>query len=141
MALDKDLEGWMGLGTVMQAYQKRTLYALEWLRKLAIKSKRRFMVRLVKGAYWDYEIKHAQVEGLAGYPVFTQKVNTDVSYIACAKLMLGNPEQFYCQFATHNAYSLSAILEIAGVYKDFEFQCLHGMGDTLYDQVLSLIHI
>lgn len=137
LALDKDLDGWAGLGTVMQAYQKRTLYALEWLRKLAVKSNRRFMVRLVKGAYWDYEIKHAQVEGLAGYPVFTQKVNTDVSYIACAKLMLGNPEQFYCQFATHNAYSLSTILEIAGVYKDFEFQCLHGMGDTLYDQVVG----
>jgi RHH-type transcriptional regulator, proline utilization regulon repressor / proline dehydrogenase / delta 1-pyrroline-5-carboxylate dehydrogenase len=137
LAMDTDLTGWTGLGLVMQAYQKRTYAGLEWLKELAIRTKRRFMVRLVKGAYWDSEIKRAQIDGLSGYPVFTRKIYTDVSYIACAKFMLGNPDQFYGQFATHNAYTLSVILELANGRKDFEFQCLHGMGDTLYDQIVG----
>jgi RHH-type proline utilization regulon transcriptional repressor/proline dehydrogenase/delta 1-pyrroline-5-carboxylate dehydrogenase len=137
LATDPDLTGWTGLGLVMQAYQKRTYAGLEWLQKLAVRTGRRFMVRLVKGAYWDSEIKRAQVEGLEGYPVFTRKIYTDVSYIACAKFMLDHPNQFYGQFATHNAYTLSVVLELAQGRKDFEFQCLHGMGDTLYDQIVG----
>ncbi|NCX93914.1 MAG: bifunctional proline dehydrogenase/L-glutamate gamma-semialdehyde dehydrogenase PutA, partial [Gammaproteobacteria bacterium] len=138
LALDPELDGWQGLGLAVQAYQKRALPVLKWLKALAEKSHRRLMVRLVKGAYWDSEIKYAQTQGLPDYPVFTRKVYTDVSYQACAKFMLAHPQAFYCQFATHNAYTLSMVLELIGDSKtDFEFQCLHGMGDTLYDQVVG----
>jgi len=140
LAVDPELKDWTGLGIVMQAYQKRTYAGLEWLQKLALKTHRRFMVRLVKGAYWDSEIKRAQVDGLSDYPVFTRKIYTDVSYIACAKWILAHPDQFYGQFATHNAYTLSVVLELAKGRKDFEFQCLHGMGDTLYDQIVGKEH-
>lgn len=109
---------------------------------LARRSRHRLMIRLVKGAYWDSEIKRAQVEGLEGYPVYTRKVYTDVSYIACARKLLAVPEAIYPQFATHNAHTLSAIYHIAGqnYYPgQYEFQCLHGMGEPLYEQVVGKV--
>ena len=133
----KALAPWEGLGFVVQAYQKRAPYVLDWLAQLSEKHQRRIMVRLVKGAYWDAEIKQSQILGLAGYPVFTRKYSTDLSYLACAKKLLAKPECFYPQFGTHNAYTVAAILEMAGGKRNFEFQCLHGMGRTLYDQVVS----
>lgn len=137
LACDADLANWNGLGLAVQAYQRRGFYVIDWLIDLAQKSKRRLKVRLVKGAYWDSEIKISQVEGLESFPVFTCKHHTDISYLACAKKMLDNTDAIYPMFATHNAYSLAAILEMAGDYRDFEFQCLHGMGDALYDQVVG----
>lgn len=134
---DSVLEGWNGLGLAVQAYQKRAFFVLDWLIQLAQKQNKRLNVRLVKGAYWDTEVKSSQVFGLDGYPVFTRKGSTDVSYIACAKKMLEAHEWIYSQFATHNAYSVSAILEMAGGYRDFEFQALHGMGYTLYDHIVE----
>ncbi|MGD4163771.1 proline dehydrogenase family protein, partial [Xanthomonas citri pv. citri] len=132
LALDRDLAGWNGIGIVVQAYQKRCPFVLDWLVDLARRSGHRFMVRLVKGAYWDSEIKRAQEGGQAGYPVYTRKVYTDVAYLACAKKLLAAQDAIFPQFATHNAYSLAAIHAI-GRDKDWEFQCLHGMGETLYD--------
>jgi len=134
---DPSLEGWEGLGLAVQAYQKRAFYLLDWLSELSRETGKRIMVRLVKGAYWDAEIKMSQVSGQKDYPVFTRKNSTDVSYIACAKKMLSQPEYFYSQFGTHNAYTVAAIMEIAGNHTDFEFQCLHGMGRPLYDQVVD----
>ncbi|MBI5448255.1 MAG: bifunctional proline dehydrogenase/L-glutamate gamma-semialdehyde dehydrogenase PutA [Gammaproteobacteria bacterium] len=138
---DPTLSDWQGAGLAVQAYQKRAPYLLDCLADFARKQKRRLNVRLVKGAYWDAEIKQSQVMGLEGYPVFTRKGATDVSYLACAKKMLSATDAFYPQFATHNAYSVAAILEMAGEYRDFEFQCLHGMGYTLYDQVIGEKHL
>jgi len=137
LSCDPRLKYWQGLGLAVQAYQKRAYPVLEFLDDLARRDKRRFMVRLVKGAYWDTEIKHAQVEGFEGYPVFTRKVSTDVSYMACAKRLFRSPDRFYPQFATHNAHTVAAVLEMAGANRDFEFQRLHGMGDSLYDQILD----
>ncbi len=136
LALDPDLAGFKGIGIVVQAYQKRCPYVIDYLIDLARRSGHRFMIRLVKGAYWDAEIKRAQLDGLSGYPVFTRKVYTDVSYIACAKKLLAAQDAVYPQFASHNAYTLSAIFNL-GAGKDYEFQCLHGMGETLYDQVVG----
>ena len=136
LAFDPELAGWNGIGLVVQAYQKRCPYIIDHLIDLARRSHHRFMVRLVKGAYWDAEIKRAQVDGLPGYPVYTRKVYTDVSYLACAKKLLAAQDAIYPQFATHNAYSLAAVYEL-GEGKDYEFQCLHGMGETLYDQVVG----
>ncbi len=127
------LAGWDGLGLAVQAYQKRALRVCDWLVALAEVTRRRFMVRLVKGAYWDTEIKAAQVLGLDDYPVFTRKAATDVSYIACAQALLGAGPRIYPQFATHNSHSVAAVLECAGARRDFEFQKLQGMGDALYD--------
>lgn len=138
LSKDPELAGWNGLGLAVQAYQRRAMYVLDYLQELARESGRRLMVRLVKGAYWDSEIKMAQEQGQADYPVFTRKPYTDVSYLACAKKMLASTDVFYPMFATHNAYSVSAIFEMAGSYRDYEFQCLHGMGDTLYDQVVKM---
>jgi len=135
---DPMLKDWNGFGLAVQSYQKRAPFVIDWLVDLARKHQRRWMVRLIKGAYWDAEIKNAQVKGLEGYPVFTRKAATDVSFIACAKKILQFPNEIYPQFATHNAYTLSAVLEMAGSRRDFEFQCLHGMGHTLYDQVVGL---
>ncbi|MGC2414421.1 MAG: bifunctional proline dehydrogenase/L-glutamate gamma-semialdehyde dehydrogenase PutA, partial [Stellaceae bacterium] len=135
LALAPDLAGWDGLGLAVQAYQKRALGLIDWLGDLAGRARRRLMVRLVKGAYWDSEIKRAQERGLAGYPVFTRKVATDVSYLACAKRMFAAGGAFYPQFATHNAHTLAAILELAGDRADWEFQRLHGMGEALYAEV------
>ncbi len=128
---------WQGFGLAVQAYQKRAPRVIEWAIQLARREKRRMMVRLVKGAYWDTEIKLAQVEGLADYPVFTRKANTDVSYLACARHLLAARDCLYPQFATHNAYSVAAILEMDDVGGGYEFQRLHGMGEPLYDQVLA----
>ncbi len=136
VATDPDLAGWDGIGVVVQAYQKRCPYVLDWLIDLARRSDRRFMVRLVKGAYWDSEVKKAQVDGQSGYPVYTRKVHTDVAYLACAKQLLAATDAVYPQFATHNAYSLAAIFEL-GRGLDWEYQCLHGMGETLYDEVVG----
>ncbi|MDD0841871.1 trifunctional transcriptional regulator/proline dehydrogenase/L-glutamate gamma-semialdehyde dehydrogenase [Pseudomonas sp. Gutcm_11s] len=137
-----ELAGWNGIGFVIQAYQKRCPYVIDYVIDLAKRSRHRLMIRLVKGAYWDSEIKRAQVEGLEGYPVYTRKPYTDISYIACARKLLAVPEAIYPQFATHNAHSLSAIYQIAGqnYYPgQYEFQCLHGMGEPLYEQVVGSI--
>ncbi len=139
LAADPALAGFNGLGFVVQAYQKRCPFVLDYLIDLARRNKRKFMIRLVKGAYWDAEIKRAQVDGLSDYPVYTRKVYTDLSYLACAQKLLAATDVIYPQFATHNAYTLSAVWNWAkknGV-TDFEFQCLHGMGETLYDQVVG----
>ncbi len=129
--------GWDGFGLAVQGYQKRARPLIDWLADLAARHRRRLMVRLVKGAYWDTEIKRAQERGLEGYPLFTRKASTDVSYIACAKALLAAPKAFYPQFATHNAHSLASVLELAGDNRDFEFQRLHGMGEALYEQIVG----
>lgn len=135
---DSDLGDWNGFGLAVQAYQKRAIFVIEWLRQLTERVGRKLMVRLVKGAYWDTEIKNAQKDGLEHFPVFTRKPSTDVSYHACANKLLEYRDTIYPQFATHNAYSASVIIELAGEDKNgFEFQCLHGMGDTLYDQIVT----
>ena len=137
LANEPRLAGWNGLGLAVQAYGKRSLAVLEWLAELAHKSARILPVRLVKGAYWDTEIKRAQEAGLEDFPVFTRKVCTDVSYLACARFMLSRREVFYPQFATHNAQTVAAVLVMAGEAQGFEFQRLHGMGQGLYDQVIE----
>lgn len=135
---DPSLNGWEGFGLAVQVYQKRAFYVLDWLADLSQRQQRRIMVRLVKGAYWDAEIKMSQIQGLVNYPVFTRKYSTDVSYLACAKKLLARPDCFYPQFGTHNAYSAAAILTLANSSKtNFEFQCLHGMGRPLYDQIVA----
>ncbi|HLX97330.1 MAG TPA: trifunctional transcriptional regulator/proline dehydrogenase/L-glutamate gamma-semialdehyde dehydrogenase [Roseiarcus sp.] len=140
LSVDPDLTGWNGLGFVIQAYGKRCSAVVDWLIDLARRSSRRLMIRLVKGAYWDSEIKRAQVDGLDGFPVFTRKVYTDVSYLACARKLLGAPDAVYPQFATHNAQTLASVLVFAGpdFYRgQYEFQCLHGMGEPLYEEVVG----
>jgi len=134
---DPSLKGWDGFGLAVQAYQKRAMPLLDWLADLGKRDGRRFMVRLVKGAYWDTEIKRAQERGLEGYPVFTRKEATDVSYVACARRLLADDTAFYPQFATHNALTLATVLELAGNRSDYEFQRLHGMGEELYDQIVD----
>ncbi len=140
MCFDSELAGWNGIGFVVQAYQKRAPFVIDYIIDLARRSKHRIMVRLVKGAYWDTEIKRAQVDGLEGYPVYTRKVYTDVSYLACAKRLLTAPEAIYPQFATHNAQTLAAVYYMAGANYyagQYEFQCLHGMGEPLYEEVVG----
>ena len=133
---DASLAGWDGFGVVVQAYGPRAAFVIDWLHALAEKLDRRIMVRLVKGAYWDSEIKRAQVLGLPGYPVFTRKANTDVSYIANARKLLSLTDRIYPQFATHNAHTVAAILAMAGADRTrFEFQRLHGMGEALHESV------
>lgn len=133
---DPEFAGWNGLGFVVQAYQKRAPYVIEWLAALAKRENKILPIRLVKGAYWDSEIKWSQVMGLPGYPVFTRKEYTDLSYLACADLLLANAQQFYPQFATHNARTIASIQALARHYhvgKDaFEFQRLHGMGENIH---------
>jgi RHH-type transcriptional regulator, proline utilization regulon repressor / proline dehydrogenase / delta 1-pyrroline-5-carboxylate dehydrogenase len=139
LAFDNDLAGFDGIGFVVQAYQKRCQFVIDYLVDLARRSGRKFMVRLVKGAYWDTEIKRAQVDGLPGYPVYTRKAYTDVSYLVCAQRLLAATDFIYPQFATHNAHTVSAIYTWArerGI-DDYEFQCLHGMGEALYNQVVD----
>lgn len=131
-----ELAGWDGFGLVVQAYGKRAGMTIDWLYELATRLDRRIMVRLVKGAYWDTEMKLAQVEGLQDFALFTSKIATDVSYIANAKKLLGYADRIYPQFATHNAHSVSAILEMANG-EAFEFQRLYGMGERLHDLVLK----
>ncbi|HST45703.1 MAG TPA: bifunctional proline dehydrogenase/L-glutamate gamma-semialdehyde dehydrogenase PutA, partial [Luteimonas sp.] len=135
--------GWHGFGIVVQAYQKRAPFVIDWIADLARRHGRRIPVRLVKGAYWDSEVKRAQVDGQAGYPVFTRKPNTDVSYLACARRLLGARDAVYPMFATHNAHTIAAVHRMAGGSgaaggsgTDYEFQKLHGMGDDLYAEVV-----
>jgi len=131
------LSGWNGFGLAVQAYQKRAYDVIEWLVALAEGQGRKLMVRLVKGAYWDSEIKWSQEGGFANYPVFTRKHHTDISYLACAQLMLSRRDVLFPQFATHNAHTVAAILELAGESDpgSFEFQRLHGMGEELYAEL------
>jgi len=137
LAQDERLKGWNGLGLAVQAYSKRAKPVLEWLAKLAEETGRVIPVRLVKGAYWDTEVKRTQEQGFEAYPLFTRKVSTDVSYLACARYLLARRDVFYPQFATHNAHSLAAISVMAGNDRRFEFQRLHGMGQALYEQVVG----
>ncbi|MFB4409884.1 MULTISPECIES: trifunctional transcriptional regulator/proline dehydrogenase/L-glutamate gamma-semialdehyde dehydrogenase [Pantoea] len=142
LCFEPELEGWNGIGFVIQAYMKRCPFVIDELIDLAQRSRRRLMIRLVKGAYWDSEIKRAQMEGLEGYPVYTRKVYTDISYLACARKLLAVPSLIYPQFATHNAHTLAAIYQLAGnnYYPgQYEFQCLHGMGEPLYEQVVGKV--
>ncbi|NRA89114.1 MAG: bifunctional proline dehydrogenase/L-glutamate gamma-semialdehyde dehydrogenase PutA, partial [Rhizobiales bacterium] len=128
-----ELKGWDGFGVVVQAYSKRASGVIEWLYALSKQLDRKIMVRLVKGAYWDTEIKQAQVDGVEYFPVFTKKPSTDVSYICCAQQLLNMTDRIYPQFATHNAHSVAAILELASDKQSFEFQRLHGMGEGLHE--------
>lgn len=137
LARDPELSDWQGLGFVLQAYQKRAPAVAQWLISLARSSQRRLMVRLVKGAYWDSEIKHAQEQGLSDYPVYTRKCHTDLSYERCAALLLAADDCIYPQFATHNAHTVATILQLAGDKRAWEFQRLHGMGELLFEQLLS----
>ena len=135
------LKNWDGFGIVVQAFGRRSSQVLDWLYALAEKLDRKIMVRLVKGAYWDTEIKRAQVLGLTDYPVFTRKINTDIAYLSCARKLLGMTDRVYPQFATHNAHSVAAVLELAAeqgqAFEQFEFQRLHGMGEALHDFVVD----
>jgi RHH-type proline utilization regulon transcriptional repressor/proline dehydrogenase/delta 1-pyrroline-5-carboxylate dehydrogenase len=141
LCFEPALAQWEGIGFVVQAYQKRCPFVIDFVVDLARRSGHRLMVRLVKGAYWDSEIKRAQIDGLEDYPVFTRKAHTDVSYLACARKLLAAPDAVYPQFATHNAHTLAAIHEMAdpAAYTpgQYEFQCLHGMGEPLYEQVVG----
>jgi RHH-type proline utilization regulon transcriptional repressor/proline dehydrogenase/delta 1-pyrroline-5-carboxylate dehydrogenase len=140
LATDPDLAGWNGLGFVVQAYGKRCPMVIDWVIDLAQRSARRIMVRLVKGAYWDAEIKRAQVDGLSDYPVYTRKGHTDIAYLACARRLLAARAVVFPQFATHNAQTLASIMVMAGddfAPGDYEFQCLHGMGEPLYGLVVG----
>jgi RHH-type proline utilization regulon transcriptional repressor/proline dehydrogenase/delta 1-pyrroline-5-carboxylate dehydrogenase len=135
-----DLAGWDGIGFVVQAYGKRCPAVIDWLIDLGSRTGHRLMVRLVKGAYWDTEIKRAQFDGLSDFPVYTRKVHTDIAYIACARRLLSAPAEIFPQFATHNARTLATIVALAG--DDFqpgqyEFQCLHGMGEPLYEEIVG----
>lgn len=133
---DPDMGKWQGFGLAVQSYQKRCPYVLDYLAEMARGQGRRIKLRLIKGAYWDYEIKNSQENGYEGYPVFTRKNTTDVSFIANAKKVLANTDAFYPQFATHNIHSIATILELAGG-ETFEFQCLHGMGQRIYDYIVG----
>ncbi|HTR86846.1 MAG TPA: L-glutamate gamma-semialdehyde dehydrogenase [Reyranella sp.] len=136
LCFEPELAGWNGIGFVVQAYQKRCPFVIDWLIDLARRSRHRLMVRLVKGAYWDGEIKRAQLDGLDGFPVYTRKIHTDVSYIACARKLLAATDAVFPQLATHNALSLATIHAIAPKGQ-YEFQCLHGMGESLYEEVVG----
>ncbi len=138
---DPEFKDFHGIGFVLQAYQKRAIHVAVALRELAAQTGRRLPVRLVKGAYWDTEIKNAQINGLPGYPVYTRKEHTDLSYLACARELLTDSATIYAQFATHNALTAATILELAEknglTAEDFEFQRLHGMGESLHDQLVK----
>ncbi len=140
--LDPELQSWEGFGIALQAYQKRAFYVIDFLKELSQKAEKKLSVRLVKGAYWDSEIKNAQIHGESAYPVFTRKSLTDLSYNACAIKLLKNNQYFYTQLATHNAYTAATILHLIkheGV-KEFEFQRLHGMGEPLYHSIFEHHH-
>ena len=142
LCFEPALAGWSGIGFVIQAYQKRCPAVVDFIIDLGKRSGHRLMVRLVKGAYWDSEIKRAQLDGQDGYPVYTRKAYTDVAYIACARKLLAAPAAVYPQFATHNAHTLAAIYTLAADLLDesaYEFQCLHGMGEPLYSQVVGAV--
>ena len=134
---DPSLAGWDGFGLAIQAYQKRSLAVIDWVAALAETLDRRLMVRLVKGAYWDTEVKHAQERGLADYPVFTRKAMTDLCYLACVKKLLAARPRLFPQFATHNALTVATVIEEAGGVEGYEFQRLHGMGEALYASLIG----
>jgi RHH-type proline utilization regulon transcriptional repressor/proline dehydrogenase/delta 1-pyrroline-5-carboxylate dehydrogenase len=134
---DPSLAGWDGFGLAVQAYQKRAPDVIDWVRDAAAAHGRRLMVRLVKGAYWDTEVKRAQERGLAGYPVFTRKAMTDLSYMACVTRLLAARPQLYPQFATHNALTVASVIEEAGGVDGYEFQRLHGMGEAVYEALIA----
>jgi RHH-type proline utilization regulon transcriptional repressor/proline dehydrogenase/delta 1-pyrroline-5-carboxylate dehydrogenase len=134
---DPSLAGWDGFGLAVQAYQKRALAVIDWIAEAAETLNRRLTVRLVKGAYWDTEIKRAQERGLPDYPVFTRKAMTDLCYMACAKKLLAARARLFPQFATHNALTVASVIEDAGGVEGFEFQRLHGMGEALYEALLA----
>jgi len=134
---DPSLRGWEGFGLAVQAYQKRAPAVIDWLAEAARVLHRRLMVRLVKGAYWDSEVKRAQERGLPDYPVFTRKAMTDLSYLHCARKLLAARERLYPQFATHNALTVASVIEDAGGVEGYEFQRLHGMGEVLYETLMS----
>ncbi len=134
---DPALAGWDGFGVVVQAYDKRAPLVIDWLYALATRLDRRLMVRLVKGAYWDTEIKRAQALGVKTYPVFTRKASTDVCFIACARKLFNLGDRIYPQFATHNAHTAAAVMELSEGATTFEFQRLHGMGEALYDVLVT----
>ena len=134
---NKALDGFAGLGLAIQAYQRRSTDVVRYLWEIARDVGRRIPVRLVKGAYWDTEIKRGQEQGLQSYPVFTRKCHTDVSYLACARLLLNAGDSLYGQFATHNAHTLASVMHFAGSRSDYEFQRLHGMGEELYDEIVD----
>jgi RHH-type transcriptional regulator, proline utilization regulon repressor / proline dehydrogenase / delta 1-pyrroline-5-carboxylate dehydrogenase len=134
---DHALDGWDGLGLAVQSYLKRGLDACRWVIGQAGETGRCIPIRLVKGAYWDAEIKRAQENGLTNYPLFTRKVNSDVAFLACARELLAAREKVYAQFATHNAHSVASVIHFAGDYRQFEFQRLHGMGEELYAEVIG----
>ena len=131
------LSGWNGFGVVVQSYSKRTLIVIDWLYALSSKYDRKIMVRLVKGAYWDTEIKISQSEGMLDFPVFTSKAATDISYLACASKLFEMTDYIFPQFATHNAHTIYSILKIAKKNKNYEFQRLHGMGESLFSQLMQ----
>jgi RHH-type proline utilization regulon transcriptional repressor/proline dehydrogenase/delta 1-pyrroline-5-carboxylate dehydrogenase len=137
MLRDAAFGDWEGFGLAVQAYQKRSLEVIGWIEQAAIATGRRLTVRLVKGAYWDTEIKRAQERGLADYPVFTRKAMTDLCYVACVKKLLATRPRLFPQFATHNALTVASVIEDAGGVDGYEFQRLHGMGDALYDGLLA----
>ncbi len=141
LAKDPDLADWPGLGFVLQAYQKRAPLVADWLVELAARTGHRFAVRLVKGAYWDAEIKRAQELGLSDYPVFTRKAHTDLCYEVCAARLLAAPEAIFPQFATHNAHTLSTVLQLARQTTSFECQRLHGMGQLLYAELREAVRL
>jgi len=134
---DPSLAGWDGYGLAVQGYQKRARAVIAWAGELAERLDRRMMLRLVKGAYWDTEVKHAQERGLADYPVFTRKCMTDLNFAACADQLLSLRPRIFPQFATHNALTVANVLERAGQSNDYEFQRLHGMGEALYERLLE----
>src|ERR1700726_2825940 len=134
---DASLRDWDGFGLAVQAYQKRALDVIGWVEDIAAASRRRLTVRLVKGAYWDTEIKRAQERGLADYPVFTRKAMTDLCYMACVKRLLAARDRLFPQLATHNALTVASVIEDAGGVDGYEFQRLHGMGEALYDALLT----
>jgi RHH-type transcriptional regulator, proline utilization regulon repressor / proline dehydrogenase / delta 1-pyrroline-5-carboxylate dehydrogenase len=134
---DSSLSGWDGFGLAVQAYQKRALHLIGWIEAAAASIGRRVTVRLVKGAYWDTEVKRAQERGLADYPVFTRKAMTDLCYMACVRKLLAARRWLFPQFATHNALTVASVIEDAGGVDGYEFQRLHGMGEALYDALLA----
>ena len=138
---DPRLKGWDGFGVVVQAYGKRAIAVIDWLHALSEKLDRKIMIRLVKGAYWDTEIKKTQTDAFDNYPVFTKKCATDISYLACARRLLDFSDRIYPQFATHNAHSIHAVLRMSKPNQNFEFQRLHGMGGALYDHTIALSKI
>ncbi len=136
---DSSLAGWEGFGLAVQAYQKRALAVIDWIEQAAAATRRKLSVRLVKGAYWDTEIKRAQERGLADYPVFTRKPMTDLCYMACVKRLLAARPRLYPQFATHNALTVASIIEDANGVAGYEFQRLYGMGEALYTALICRI--